>query len=413
MQTPSEIDAADAHAPAGARPAGKVETPRGAVNFVIPWRARRVRLAPLALLALVVLAGCGRPVRSLPVRTVEPAWPTLLGSTARTAGSADVVLRDELEEVWRAELGPGLYSPVIVAGGFVIAATGGRTTVVVDAETGQHYWERRLEAALTGGLVHDRQAIYVVGDARDGRAYALGVQRGQRHWARRVDGSGFAPLLVGDTLFVASHAGQLRALAGADGRELWRAPLGAPPRSTPVPFEQYVAVPIARDSLLLLARSTGRVEARAALPANVSGPPALAGDTLLLPLENGELLGVRLPSLDVVTRAALGAPILAAPVVAPDGTWYVLTRSADVWRIRPHTREAERIAELGGAARASLALARDRLVVGRLDGTLFLLDLDGAIIWQRRFRDAIHAPVAVAGGAVYLPLLRGDLVKLR
>src|SRR5690606_18498689 len=116
--------------------------------------------------------------------------------------------------------------------------------------------------------------------------------------------------------------------------------------------------------------------------------------------------------MKVAWRATVEAPILAPPAVADNGAVYVLTRDASVWRISG-ARDVRRIAALGGAATGAFTLARGGLLVGRLDGTLFLLDLEGNIIWQMDLGDSIVAPVSVYGGAVYVPLLHGDIVKLQ
>jgi hypothetical protein len=38
--------------------------------------------------------------------------------------------------------------------------------------------------------------------------------------------------------------------------------------------------------------------------------------------------------------------------------------------------------------------------------------MNGAIVAEHKFNDSISAPVAVHGGALYVPLLRGRIVKL-
>ena len=90
-----------------------------------------------------------------------------------------------------------------------------------------------------------------------------------------------------------------------------------------------------------------------------------------------------------------------------------MLQNASVWRITDAGRDVRRIAALGGAATGSLTLARDRLLVGRLDGALFLLDVDGDIIWRMDLDDSIVASVSVHGGAVFVPLMHGDVVKLQ
>ena len=86
----------------------------------------------------------------------------------------------------------------------------------------------------------------------------------------------------------------------------------------------------------------------------------------------------------------------------------MLNRNAELWRVRVGARAGEKLASLDGAARASLAVTRDRLLVGRLDGKLFLLDMDGRVLWERDFEDSIVAPVTVANGALYVPLAARD-----
>jgi outer membrane protein assembly factor BamB len=393
--------------------AWNMDTPaRGRGRCKVESARRGVNLLACAL-ALWLVAACGRPVRGVPQRVLEPAYPTILANAGRTGLGPGEVLRDELEEVWRTELGAGLHAPVIVSRGLILAATASRMVAALDAESGEHYWERRLDGPLPGGLVHDRSTLFVVSDTRTGRAYAMALHRGQRQWMRRVGGSSFPPLLVGDTLFVTNHARQVVALRTADGRDLWRARLGAAARSTPVAAGSWLLVSTVQDSLYLMARGTGRIEGRIGLPATVSAPPALRGDTVVLPLHSGELLALRVADLTELWRVQLDAPILAAPIAAPDGSWYALTRAATVWRVAADGAGAEPVIALGGAARASLTLARERLIVGRLDGTLYVIGLDGTIHWQRRYRDSIVAPATVADGAVYIPFLKGDLVKLR
>ena len=102
----------------------------------------------------------------------------------------------------------------------------------------------------------------------------------------------------------------------------------------------------------------------------------------------------------------------ATPVLDTDDAAYLLSEHATVWRIEPNGVMTQ-VAALGGAARASLTLAANGLLVGRLDGALFMLRRDGEIMWDEYFDDSIEAPVAVYRGAVYVPMLRGDLVMLR
>ncbi|MBI4410439.1 MAG: PQQ-binding-like beta-propeller repeat protein [Gemmatimonadetes bacterium] len=339
-------------------------------------------------------------------------WPTLLGNPQR-AGYAAEAAPDSVEEVWRAEVGRGLVSPLVVEGPAVLAATANRLVVAISAEDGEHYWERRLDGAITGGMVRWRDRVFAAAEEREGRAYALALEDGDRLWHRVVGSTPVPPLLVGDVVFFGTEGGNIFALDVRKGEEAWKRRLSGAVRATPVPWHDRLLVATASDTLFVLDRDAGAVVGRMALPAGVAAAPALSGDTVVVPLFSGDAVALVLPELTQAWRAALGAPVLAAPVVAPNGAVYLLTRAADLWRVPPAGGTAEKIAALGGAARASLTLVRDRLLVGRLDGTLFLLRTDGSVVWRKDLEDSIVAPVTAHAGALYVPLLRGTIVKLQ
>jgi outer membrane protein assembly factor BamB len=100
------------------------------------------------------------------------------------------------------------------------------------------------------------------------------------------------------------------------------------------------------------------------------------------------------------------------PLAATDGAVYLLTRTGAVWRLGPGADEPVELAAFHRAAGASLTLADDRILVGFLDGTLILLQLDGDIIWRKNMGRSIYAPVTVNQGAIYVPLRDGTVVKL-
>jgi outer membrane protein assembly factor BamB len=383
------------------RERGKLDGARKSVNFAT------------LVAALLAAAACGRPLRPVPRLEPRGDWPTVLGNAQR-AGYAAERAPEAPEIVWRADIGRGLLTPLLAEGPVLIATTANRMVAVLDAETGEHYWERRLDGPVTGGAVRrGTRLIVATEDRNNGKAYALGLERGRTAWDRTIGASPFPPLIVDGEVYFATARGELVALAVEDGDELWRAELRASAASTPIHHGDGILVPTVRDTLYRVDRASGRIVGRMPLPATVSAAPALVADTLYLPLQTGDLVAYRLPGLEELWRAPFGAPILAAPVAGPDGSLYVLNRNAEVWRVRRGARAGERIASLDGAARASLAVAQGRLLVGRLDGRLFLLEADGRVVWERDFEDSIAAPVTVADGALYVPLLGGTIVKLR
>ncbi|HET9984676.1 MAG TPA: PQQ-binding-like beta-propeller repeat protein [Longimicrobiales bacterium] len=375
---------------------------------------RGVNLARGAgVLALAALpAACAVRRETPPKEIPSLEWPTYLGNVRR-AGYADERTPDSVEVAWRVHPARGLLSPVLLAPPMALATSEGRIVEALAVDKGGVYWTRRVEDAMTGGAVAGGNRLYAATSDADGYVYAIRINGGGVAWKRSMGGVSQPPLLVNDTLFLGSDRTGVHALSATTGAVLWRAPVPASAEATPVPFGEIIAVAARNDSIYALRRADGEIVARAPMGGGAAAPPALSGDTLYVPLHTAELLALRLPGLDTLFRLRTTLPVEAAPVVAPDGGVYLLDGGATVWRIPPHEATVERVAALDGAARASLTLARERLLVGRLDGTLLALRLDGSIVWRRKFEESIVAPVSLAGGAIYVPLLSGEVVKLR
>jgi outer membrane protein assembly factor BamB len=357
------------------------------------------------------LAGCAPSAGPLPA-VVQPAvWPMLLATPARAPFAAEAV-GDSVVIVWRHSLGRGLSSPLAIAGPMLLAGTANRVAIAI-ASDGGHYWLHRVEGSLTGGVVASGERVFFNAEEHGGKAFALDVRTGQKLWSRTVGPSPHAPLVVGDTVYFINDTGGLRALGAREGTPYWEAQLGGAAATTPTPYRDALIVATRTDTLYMVSRDRGRVVAKLALPAGASAAPALSGDTLLQPLHSGTLLVIALPALTLARRIELGAPLLAAPVIAGDGSIYQLTSAADVFRMRGAGANAQRIAQLGGAASGSLTLVKNGLLVGKLDGTLVFLRVDGTQVWRRDLRGEIVAPSTVMDGAIYAPLMNGTLVKLK
>ena len=372
-------------------------------------RVFRAALAASAgLLLIFILAGCNPP-RRLPA--VPPGeWTGHLGGANRSPYAGETVT-PAFEIEWRKEIGRGVAAPVQVHGDVVVAATTSRTIVVLNATSGMQYWSRSFRSPIAGApLKHGDRVFLGTGD-RERKMHAVEITRGRGIWSREVGPIRVEPILADDRLIVVADDGTVRALATDDGRVLWSAHIRGVPAAPPVPWSSHVLMATSADTLYRITTATGEITARRAIPGTVSAPPLLDGDRIVLPFQSGRLAGYGLPALDSLWSVDLGAPIQAAPVTA-NNTMFVLTRDAVVWQISKNGA-AHRIAALGGAATGALTAIRDRLLVGRLDGVLFLLDLDGNTLWQHDFEDSIVAPVAVHEGNLFVALLRGDLIKLQ
>ncbi len=317
---------------------------------------------------------------------------------------------DSASIAWRREVGPSIFASPLIVGDAVVVATGDGRLTTFAARTGERRWSRRLDSPLRALALRDSLVI-TAADRENGRAFALRVRDGGPLWTRHLGRIRHAPTVTGDTVFIAAED-RVAALDAASGTTLWETVLSGRVAAPPVPFGDQLLLVAPGDTLLHLDRATGTRLAWTPLPGTVSAPPVVRGREMLLPLYPGRLVAYDVARRDLAWSTDFDAPILAAPAHTAQGDVYLLTRTAELWRLPAGRSEPQRVADLEGAAVGSLTTAGNYVIVGRLDGQLFALRPDGTVAWRHRLDDAIVAPVTVGDGALYVPLLRGTLVKI-
>ena len=376
----------------------------------LPGVHRGVNLLFVLALALGSASCMFRPARA--VRDVPPGvWHATLGGSTRAAFIGETVPLSPAE-TWRHRYEAGLTSAPVVLGDLLILGNA-RMVTTASAQDGGQYWTRRFDGPVVGAPLRADSLVLVATASRHGKVHALSLVRGRARWERRLRSPVTSdPLLLDGTLFTATVRGELFALDAGTGAVRWTLRIPGQTVTAPVVHEASLLLATQRDTLLRVATADGALEAVAALTGSASAPLALSGDVLVLPLHPDRIAGYDARTLQPLWSVRVDGPVLAAPAVDSDGTIYALTRAADVWRITA-TGAATRIARLGGAARESLTLTRNGLLVGRLDGTLFLLAKDGTELWREEFRSSVRSPVAVRDGQLFVALLNGTVVNLR
>ena len=191
----------------------------------------------------------------------------------------------------------------------------------------------------------------VLGVNAYGMVYAVDGENGVTLWSARYrpgarkgeptnsDGTPpFAPLVIETkdkpTIVLVGFDGGLRALAGATGRELWRALLsGAPISGIPLSSENESSVAIAvfdnSNTLSFIKSDSGQIISQTRLEGSIVGRPA----ALTLKNEHGVLLALNNGTLDARNMAGgemlsikLDAAITTSPVIAraPSGQLVML-----------------------------------------------------------------------------------------
>lgn len=155
--------------------------------------------------------------------------------------------------------------------------------VAIDRETGRLVWTRAIDTAapvaVGGG------SLFVVTGST---IHALDASTGDTRWSTPLEGTITAPLLsYGDWLIAIIEPGEVLALGAADGRLMWRRPVGA---ASSHPASASQATPAAPHALYLslldgrvvaLALESGEPLWETKLPGILS-PPAVGEDRVFI-----------------------------------------------------------------------------------------------------------------------------------
>jgi outer membrane protein assembly factor BamB len=317
---------------------------------------------------------------------------------------------DSLDVAWDINAGSGMRSGILVTDSALFVGTTNRQLLAFATRNGRKHWDQRLEGEL-GELVRSGRTLFAVTGEWNGRVHARDIERGKSIWRKNIGPSRHSLLLEGGIVYAAADSGQVYALRSEDGVQIWRTHVRGSIVTTPVSIGETLIVATTLDTLYRIAKRDGTIVTRGHIASSVSAPPAVMGDTLIVPTHSGAVLGVDGTTLQTRWRVDTGAPVLAAPIADRDNTIHVANRDVAIWRIRGGN--GTKVAQLDGAITSSFTLARDRYVLGTIDGTVLVTDLNGRTVAQHKFNDTVAAPISVHGGALYVPLLRGRIVKLQ
>lgn len=310
-----------------------------------------------------------------------------------------------LERAWRADLGAGSTNRVQLAAPPVIA-------------DGRLYF---LDAA---------QRVHAIG-ARDGDRIWNASVRGESG-DRNARGGGLA--VSGGRVFVTTGHGELVALDGATGAEVWRVSAGAPFHSAPTVSGGRVYAITNDSELMAFDVAAGAVQwtyQAIAETARILSAPSVAvdGETVVAPFASGEVVaflaanGRRLWSDSLSRSSSLTSlsainDIAGRPVV-DNGVAFAVSHSGLIAAI--DVRSGQRMWSRGFASTQTPWIAGDVLYAVSVDGELAAFDrATGAVYWVsqlRRYRNensregrlSWTGPIMV-GGRLVLANSVGDVV---
>jgi outer membrane protein assembly factor BamB len=392
---------------------------------------------------------------TVPTAVEFPDWPTTGGNLTNTP--QNVAGSGPINVVLRRKVGTGagsrraITAPPIVVGGKIYLMDSQNTVFALDQNSGRQLWRRNLTSTQTA-----RNRFF-------GREGADALPGG---------------LSSGDgRIYAATGFGNLVALDGTTGAEVWRMDAGSPIHASPLAGGGRVYVTTNDSEIFAVDSRTGEVQwtqSAIAEPARMlsSPSPALVGETLVAPFASGEIIamlsanGRRLWS-EALTRAGTttslssindiaGRPAVSGGIVfagSQSGTFaavemrtgvrvwdksiasvqtpwvagdfvYVVSTAAELVAMDTKTGGIKWTRQLPAyrnerkkknlIAWTGPVMMGGRLVLASSDGRLEIIrPEDGTTIATRNIKSEIYVSPAMAGGTLYYYTNDGELLALR
>ncbi|MBA3531308.1 MAG: PQQ-binding-like beta-propeller repeat protein, partial [Ardenticatenales bacterium] len=288
------------------------------------------------------------------------------------------------EQRWLHATGDAVEAPIVAADGLFYAASRDGTLYVLDATTGKVHWEARAGHVLRDAPALTDERVYLV--AFDGRLLALARASGRRLWSSAEQRYVGSPVVVGETLILASTNGSVYEL-DAEGRELARWEASEARAVTDSGESNFAFGPTVGGGALWLADDEG-VLFRLGAPAQAAG----------------------LVALDLAWAVSALQPPFAQKFVSNSAVAYgeqalLLDTEGHLFLLDPATGMGNRIGALAGDVSPSYQaplLVGDTLLVLAGD-TLHAVQLpEGQARWRFQAEGVSNFPGTVAGDMLLL-----------
>ena len=373
------------------------------------------------VLAAVVLAGCaagarGPAVRPAPASPQAPAWSMEGGGPGRVSRTDLAVPRgwDAREMVWLARdtgYRPETHSTPLVIGGVAYVGHEGRSFDAVGLKDGKILWR-----FATRGRVYTTAAwadgLLLFGDD-EGWFYAVDTA-GRKAWEFRVPYPVVAsPVVEGGRVYLAVSDQNVFCLEASTGRPLWQYGREFPRqrsvwRTTGLAYgDGRVYAGFSDGAVVALDPEDGRVLWRAESGAgtrgfrDVTAGPVYAGGRVYAGSLDGPVVCLDAATGKVLWRADVPA---ANGFAVGDRVLYLGTAGGSVTAL--DLRDGSPLWEtpLDGGVPTVPVLARNAVVAGASDGSLFALDpATGEVMERYAPGPGLHAqPLVFRGGILFL-----------
>ena len=366
------------------------------------------RLSILAVAVLIFVLGHVQPLRAQPKSAGD--WPVFRGNASQT-GVADSDLPDKLAVRWSFKGQASIESSPIIAGATVFVATTNGKLYALDLASGMKKWE--YDAGPLKATPAARNGTVYVGDLK-GNFHAVDAVSGKKRWMLSVDADIHGPAnFARDNILFGSDDHHLYCVS-AKGEIVWQCETKEKIRSGPAVHGDHVFVAGCDQALHIIEIATGKEVNAVPLGGHVGASVALAGGHVYVGNMANQFLAVDWNKKNVLWQfeARKGAqPFYSSAAVTDD---LVIAGSRDK-NIRAWKRGAGVPAwefPTKGRVDSSPVVAGKRVIVGSLDGHLYVLDLARGSEIARFDLGSIASSPAVGGQCVVVATFQGDVYCL-
>lgn len=216
----------------------------------------------------------------------------------------------------------------------------------------------------------------------------------------------FAPIVVGNRLFMIDNDGVFIALDKDTGKVIWKKRLGKLNASSPAYYKgMLVAVSLEPGQALGVRARDGKVMWRRDLPGRAESSPMVVGGTAYFGTEPGIFFALNARNGKVEWQTQLDGAVKAAPAFS-GGKLFVGDYAGQFYSIgagngKIRWKTSDLGAGLGRSGRfySTPAVAFGRVYVGNVDGRVYSFDeKTGEIAWTFSAGDFVYSGIAAASG---------------
>jgi len=246
------------------------------------------------------------------------------------------------------------------------------------------------------------------------RSSAHGPRVAKIAWRAKVDGAVAAQVTTSPdelTLYVATLAGSLVALAREDGRPRWTAALGERVYSTPLVADDGIVYAGSDAKKLTAVAPNGAVLWRLEVDGEADSGPVLARDGTIVFAAGSSVVCVRRGG-DVAWRFAAKGKVFTAPALTDDGLVIVGSQDDHVHAIGPGGLLAWSV-DLGADVDGAAVIGDDGAIyVGTDKDEVVRLDAHGKVAWRTKVGGYVRGVLSLARNGDVLAGTYGPVPRL-